>query len=78
MPDYVEVSYDRLYEIKYNIGNNKGLTASTKDKSGKVINIATKDAADLMDWVSKDEIAYDEVKTIFNDKIVKSVDLVAS
>ena len=54
------------------------MTASTKDKSGKVINIATKDAADLMDWVSKDEIAYDEVKTIFNDKIVKSVDLIAS
>ena len=45
MPDYVEVGYDRLYQIKYNIDDNKGLTASTKDKSGKVINIATKDCS---------------------------------
>ena len=42
-----------------------------KDKSGKVINIGTKDAADLMKWVSKDEIAHDEVKTTFNDEIIK-------
>ena len=45
---------------------------------GKVINIDTKDAADLMDWVSKDEIAYDKVKTIFDDEIVKSADIIAS
>ena len=31
-----------------------------------------------MDWVSNYEIAYDEVKTIFNDQIVKSVDIIAS
>ena len=31
-----------------------------------------------MDWVSNYEIAYDEVKTIFNDQIVKSADIIAS
>ena len=49
-----------------------------KDKLSKVINIDTKDGADLMDWVSKDKIAYDKVKTIFDDEIVKSADIIAS
>ena len=31
-----------------------------------------------MDWVSNYEIAYDEVKTIFNGQIVKSADIIAS
>ena len=29
-----------------------------------------------MDQVSKNEITYDEVKTIFNDKIIKSASIV--
>ena len=31
-----------------------------------------------MNWVSNYEIAYDEVKTIFNDQIVKPADITAS
>ena len=48
-----------------------------KDKSGKVIIIDTKDAADLMDRVSKSGITYDKAKTVFNDQIIKSVNIVA-
>ena len=31
-----------------------------------------------MDWFSKDKMAYDEVKMVFNDEIVKSADIIAS
>ena len=55
LPDYV-VSYDRFYKIKNNIHNNKGLPIRIKDKLGKVIIIDTKDAAALMDQVSKNGI----------------------
>ena len=78
LPDYVEVSYDRFCETENIINNNKGLTTRIKDKSGKVINIGTKDATGLMNLVSKDEIAYHERKTIFNNKIVKSADVTTS
>ena len=43
-----------------------------KDKLGKIIDIDTKSAADLMDWVSKNKNTYDKVKSIFNDDILKS------
>ena len=62
LPDYVKMSY--------------GLTTSIKDKQGKVIIIDTKDAEDLMDQVSKNGITYNEVKTIFNDKIIKSATII--
>ena len=55
LPDYV-VSYDRFYKIKNNIDNNKGLPIRIKEKLGKVIIIDTKDAAALMDQVSKNGI----------------------
>ena len=77
MPDYVKVSSNRFYEIKNNIDNNKGLTIRIKDKLGHVINIGTKDATYLMDQISKNEITYDEVKTILNDKIVRSANIIA-
>ena len=75
LPDYVKVSYDRFYKIKNNIDNNKGLLIRIKDKSGKVIITDTKDAAALMDWVSKNGITYNKVKTIFNDEIIKSANI---
>ena len=77
MSDYVKVSSNRFYEIKNKIDNNKGLTIRIKDKLGKVINIGTKDATYLMDQVSKNEITYDEAKTILNDKIVRSANIIA-
>ena len=43
-----------------------------KDKLGKIIDIDTKSAADLMDRVSKNKNTYDKVKSIFNDDILKS------
>ena len=75
LPDYVKVSYDRFYKIKNNIDNNKGLLIRIKDKSGKVIITDTKDAAALMDRVSKNGITYNKVKTIFNDEIIKSANI---
>ena len=77
LPDYIKVSYDRFYKIKNNIDNNKGLTTRIKDKSGKVITIDTKDAADLIDRVSKNGIRYNKVKTIFTDKSIKSANIIA-
>ena len=53
------------------------MTTRIKDKSGKVIIIDTKDAADLMDRVSKNGITYDKAKTIFNDQIIESVNIIA-
>ena len=53
------------------------MTIRIKDKLGKVINIGTKDATYLMDQVSKNEITYDEAKTILNDKIVRSANIIA-
>ena len=78
LPEYVKVSYDRFYKIKNNIDNNKDLTTRIKDGSGKTIIIDTKYAADLMDRVSKSGITYDKVKTIFNNEIVKSANIIAS
>ena len=52
------------------------MTTRIKEKSSKVQTIDPKDAADLMDQVSKNEITYDEVKTIFNDKIIKSASII--
>ena len=46
-----------------------------KDKSGKVIIIDTKDAAALMDQVSKNGITNNKVKTIFHDEIIKSANI---
>ena len=43
-----------------------------KDKLGKIIDIDTKSAADLMDRVSKNKNTYDKAKSIFNDNILKS------
>ena len=39
---------------------------------GKIIDMDTKSAADLMDRVSKNKNTYDKVKSIFNDDILKS------
>ena len=75
LPYYVKVSDDRFYEIKNNINNNKSLATKIKDLPVKTINIGTKYAADLMDQVSKNETTYDEVKTIFNQKIIKSANI---
>ena len=75
--DYVKASYDRFYKIKNNIDNNKGLMTRIKDKWGKVIIIETRDAVDLIDWVSKNGITYNKIKTIFNGEIIKLVDIIA-
>ena len=75
LPYYVKVSDDRFYEIKNNINNNKSFATKIKDLPVKTINIGTKYAADLMDQVSKNETTYDEVKTIFNQKIIKSANI---
>ena len=77
LPDYVKVSYDKFYKIKNNIDNNKSLTTRIKDKSGKVIIIDTKDAADLIDQITKNGIIYNKVKMIFNDEISKSATIIA-
>ena len=76
LPDYVKVSY-KFYKIKNNIDNNKSLTTRIKDKSGKVIIIDTKDAADLIDQITKNGITYNKVKMIFNDEISKSATIIA-
>ena len=75
LPYYVKVSDDRFYEIKNNINNNKSLATKIKDLPVKTINIGTKYAADLMDQVSKNETTYDEVKTIFHQKVIKSTNI---
>ena len=48
-----------------------------KDKSGKVIIIDTKDAADLIDQITKNRITNNKVKMIFNDEISKSATIIA-
>ena len=77
LPDYVKVSYDKFYKIKNNIDNTKSLTTRIKDKSGKAIIIDTKDAADLIDQITKNGITYNKVKMIFNDEISKSATIIA-
>ena len=77
LPDYVKVNYDKFYRIKNNIDNNKSFTTRIKDKSGKVIIIDTKDAADLIDQITKNRITYNKVKMIFNDEISKSATIIA-
>ena len=54
------------------------MTTRIKGGLSKIIIIDTKHAADLIDLVSKNKITYDKVKLIFNDKILKSVNIVAS
>ena len=68
MPKYVKRVTKRFYKIK----NDKSLRTRIKDKLGKIIDIDTKSAADLMDRVSKNKNTYDKVKSIFNDDIRKS------
>ena len=77
LPDYVKVNYDKFYRIKNNIDNNKSFTTRIKDKSGKVIIIDTKDAADLIDQITKNRITHNKVKMIFNDEISKSATIIA-
>ena len=77
LPDYVKESSNRFYEIKSNIDNNKGLMTRVKDTSGKIITIDVKDTSNLMYQISKNEITYDEVKMIFNNKISSAVDKIA-
>ena len=54
------------------------MTTRIKGGLSKIIIIDTKHAADLIDLVSKNKITYDKVKLIFNDKILKPVNIVAS
>ena len=68
---YIKVSSNRFYELKNNIDNKKSLMNRVKDWSGKTITIDIKDASNLMDHISKNQITYDEVKMIFNYKIIK-------
>ena len=68
---YIKVSSNRFYELKNNIDNKKSLMTRVKDWSGKTITIDIKDASNLMDHISKNQITYDEVKMIFNYKIIK-------
>ena len=67
---YIKVSSNRFYELKNNIDNKKSLMNRVKDWSGKTITIDIKDASNLMDHISKNQITYDEVKMIFNYKII--------
>ena len=73
LPNYVKVSHDRFYKIKNNIDNNKGLATKIKDKSGKMIIIDTKYAANLMNLILKNKVKYDEAKRNFNDNIIESI-----
>ena len=53
------------------------MTTKIIDKSGTVITINTKDEPDLIDRISKKEIAYDEVKMIFDNNTVKNANIIA-
>ena len=77
LPGYVKVNYDRFYEIKTNIVNNKYLATTVKDASGKTINTDLKDTLDLIDQILKN-VTYNEVKKTFNDKIVNKANIIAS
>ena len=53
------------------------MTTKIIDKSGNVITINTKDEPDLTDRISKNEMANDEVKMIFNNNTVKNANIIA-
>ena len=53
------------------------MTTKIIDKSGNLITINTKDEPDLTDRISKNEIANDEVKMIFNNNTVKNANIIA-
>ena len=72
------MSYGKFYKIENNIDNIKVLTTRIKDELGKIITIHTKYAVNLMDFVSKNKATYDEAKTIFDDKIIESANIIAS
>ena len=74
---YIKVSSNRFYELKNNIDNKKSLMNRVKDWSGKTITIDIKDASNLMDHISKNQITYDEVKMIFNYKIISAGNKIA-
>ena len=74
---YIKVSSNRFYELKNNIDNKKSLMTRVKDWSGKTITIDIKDASNLMDHISKNQITYDEVKMIFNYKIISAGNKIA-
>ena len=78
LPDYVKVSYDRFYEIKTNIANNKNLAPKAKNASGKTIIIKLKDALDLIDQISENNITHNVTRTIFDDKIVNEANIITS
>ena len=78
LPNYVKVSCGKFYKIENNIDNSKGLTTRIKDELGKIITIHTKYAVNLIDFFSKNKATYDEAKTIFDDKIVESANIIAS
>ena len=73
LPDYVKVNYDKFYRIKNNIDNNKSFTTRIKDKSGKVIIIDTKDAADLIDQITKNRTTYNKVKRFLMTRLVNQL-----
>ena len=77
LPDYMNEGSSRFYELKNNISNNKGLMTRVTDTSGKTITIDIKDASNLMDQISKNEITYDEVKMIFSNISVSAADKIA-
>ena len=74
---YIKVSSNRFYELKNNIDNKKSLMNRVKDWSGKTITIDIKDASNLMDHISKNQVTYDEVKMIFNYKIISAGNKIA-
>ena len=74
---YIKVSSNRFYELKNNIDNKKSLMNRVKDWSGKTITIDIKDASNLMDHISKNQIIYDEVKMIFNYEIISAGNKIA-
>ena len=74
---YIKVSSNRFYELKNNIDNKKSLMNRVKDWSGKTITIDIKDASNLVDHISKNQITYDEVKMIFNYKIISAGNKIA-
>ena len=44
--------------------------------TNQAIAINIKDEADLIDWISNNEIAYDEVKMVFNNKTITKVNII--
>ena len=70
--------FNDLNRLITGISNNKVQKIRIRFGSGKIIIIVTKYAADLMDMVSKKRMKYDKSRTIFNDEIIKSVNIIAS